>query len=306
MGKKARKKKKLNSAEGNTIKNSKKNSVKNKIQNSILKKLYSNEAEGLYALVSFLPFFIASWVSGGIVLANLQAFFVVSIILILKNYAKIILGDKNLIFRKEFFLIILAVNVGLLLYYYNLTSIISSTLLLCLSIVLYYLEKELDNSSPKKIILKCLSTLTRMSIYSLVGMATQLFDQDFIFSFEYMAFGFIPGGILVASSIAKYTQVFLNNSWNKQKNDRPSSLVRLLVLFLIFIPAIPLMLTPFHFFPTPFLLIAIMFGKLIKTVEVYSKTEKADQFVALDLANYSLLMSFLVLGIGIIIRMGVL
>ena len=48
MGKKARKKKKLNSAEGNTIKNSKKNSVKNKIQNSILKKLYSNEAEGLY------------------------------------------------------------------------------------------------------------------------------------------------------------------------------------------------------------------------------------------------------------------
>ena len=62
------------------------------------------------------------------------------------------------------------------------------------------------------------------------------------------------------------------------------------------------MLTPFYFFPTPFLLIAIMFGKLIKAVEVYSKTEKPDQHVALDLANYSLLMSFLVLAVGMMIR----
>ena len=160
MGKKARKERKFNSL----IK-------KIKFKDSILKKLYANEAEGLYALVSFLPFFIASWVSGGLVIDKLQPFFVVSIILILKNYAKTILKDKNLIFRKEFFLIIAAINVGFILYYYNLTSILSTTLLLCLSVILYYLEKELDNSSPKKVILKCFSTIVRMSIYSLVGMA---------------------------------------------------------------------------------------------------------------------------------------
>ncbi len=273
--------------------------------NTILKKLYSNEGQGLYAVVSFLPFFIASWTAGGLVIDKLVPFIIISVILILKNYGKTILRDKKLIFKKEFLIILLAVNLGLLLYYYSITSLITPSILLCLSVVLYYLENELDHSSPKKIILKSFSLLVRMSIYSLVGIATQQYDDNFQFSFEYMAFGFIPGGILVASLITRYTQVFLNNTWEKQKNERPASLVRLVVLFLIFIPAIPLMLTPFNFFPTPFLLTAMLFGKLIKSVEIYSKTEKSDQLVSFDLGNYALLMSLLVLFVGVLVRIGV-
>jgi len=272
--------------------------------NTLLKKLYSNDAQGLFILVSFLPFFIASWTAGGIVLDKLLPFFLISIILILKNYGKTILSDQKLIFRKEFFILLIAINIGLLLYYYNLTSLVAPSILLALSIVLFYLESELDNSSPKKIILKSFSLLARMSIYSLVGIATQQYEDNFQFSFEYMAFGFIPAGILVACFITRYTQVFLNNGWQKQKNERPAGLVRLVVLFLIFIPAVPLMLTPFNFFPTPFLLTAILFGKLIKTIEVYSKTEKSDQLVSFDLGNYALLMSLLMLVIGVLIRMG--
>ena len=144
-----------------------------------------------------------------------------------------------------------------------------------------------------------------MSIYSLLGIATQQYDDNFKFSLVYMAFGFIPAGILVASFISRYTQVFLNNGWQKQKNEKPSSLVRLVVFFLIFIPAILLMLPPFNFFPTPFLLTAVLFAKLIKTIEIYSKTEKSDQLVSYDLGNYALLMSLLVLVVGGLIHLGV-
>lgn len=282
------------------------------LKDRLFKKLYADEARGLYLLVTFLPFFSGSWIAGGLVLDKIIPFVVATLVLIGTNFGETILFDKKIVFKKEFLLIFAAANVALLFIFYNLTNIISATLLLGISVLIFLLEAQLKNSSPRIIILKNIALIFRMSIYSYIGIMTQRYNHQPVFL--HMVFGYVPACILAGSLITKYSQVFLNNAWKKsvsfknkkeQEISRPGSLSRLVSVFLVIGPAVPLLLTPFDHFPTPFLAIALIFSPIIKTLESYFKSEKPDAVLAVDQANIALLMSVLLLGIGILIRLGI-
>ena len=279
----------------------------------IFKRLYSNEAEGLYIFVAYLPFFAGSWISGGLVLDQIVPFVMATTVILVSTYGKRILFESDIVFKKEFSLILAGSIIAMIFLYYNVTSQLSVSILLGLSALIYLLEVGIQNSSPARIILKSVSLLFRMSIYSLVGILTQRYVSQPKFVLEYIVFGFVPGSILAGSLITRYSQVFLNHGWKRseivvrkdKKILRPSSLTRLLSVFLVIGPAIPLMLTPFDIFPTPFLAIAFGFNFIIKNLEKYLNASKPDALLALEQANIALAMSFLLLLIGLIIRLGI-
>lgn len=279
----------------------------------IFKRLYSNEAEGLYLFVGYFPFFAGSWIAGGLVLDQLVPFVLATTVILVSTYGKRILFENQIVFKKEFSLILAASIIALLFLYYSYTAQLSICALLGLSALMYLLEISIHYSSPSRVILKAVSLLFRMSIYSIVGVLTQRYATHPKFVLEYIVFGFVPGSILAASIITRYSQVFLNHGWkrsqlvvNKGKEiTRPASLSRLISLFIVVGPAIPLLLTPFDIFPTPFLAIAFGFTLIIKNLESYLKAEKPDAQLAIEQANIALLMSIVLLLIGLVIRLGV-
>lgn len=280
----------------------------------IFKKLYAKEAAGLYQLITILPFFIASWIAGGFIIERIEEFFIITLIMIVGSYSIELEKNKKLNYKKEFTLISSGILVALLLWFSSFTSNLPLTLMLAATVVIQRLRKYVDYSSVKNVLLNCISMILIMSLYSWIGIVSQIYVVNPSLEWQYMIFGFVPGTLLAGSLVAKKSQVFLNNSWqrfseakNKKGEDvkRPGGLTRLFSLFLILGPAIPTISTPLEVFPAPFLATAVAFYFVPNILEDYLNETQADAIIALRTANLALGMAILMLIIGIFIRLGV-
>lgn len=280
----------------------------------IFKKLYSKEAAGLYQLVTILPFFIASWVAGGFIIGRMEEFFIVTLTMIVGSYAGELERNKKLHYKREFTLVSTAILIGLIFWFSSFTSHLPMTVMLAATVLIQRLSEYVDFSSVKNVLLRSFSIVVRMSLYSLIGIVSQRYPENPNIQWQYMVFGFVPGTLLAGSLIAKKSQVFINSSWNRytegknkkgEKVKRPAGLTRLFSMFLIFGPALPTIFTPFDVFPTPFLATALAFYFVPTILEDYLNETQANAIIALRTANLALGMSFLVLGIGVLVRFGI-
>jgi hypothetical protein len=288
--------------------------AKKKKAGFIARKLYSNDSEGLYRLVSIAPFFVGSWIAGGLFIGQMFPFVALTIALMISQFVPELERNKKVIFAREFKLIAAAAIVAVMIWYFSMTNNVGTTALFALAIIIEQLSNQIDFSTARNVLQKSISLVVKMSIFSVVAITTQTIALNPQIEWQYAVFGFVPGMVLASSWICKYSQVFLNEGWTrfheKTKKDgrvvrRPAGLSRVFSMFIVLGPAVPTICVPFDLFPTPFLSCALAFYPIPKLLDKFLNETEQDSFIAFNTANLALGLTGLMLVIGILVRNGI-
>lgn len=265
--------------------------------------LYDNDAEGLFRLVAFSPLITGTWLAGGIALSGVSTFAAVASALIFSQYLPSFIKDKDVIFIRDFKLVLYVVLIGLWYLFYFLSSHLLAVVLLAFASILLICSGFLRLDSPRTVIIAQLSLIMQMCLFSLVGIASQSYRITTDIFLEHAILGLVPALILSASLTAKYSRVFLDASWSRGYSVtakdgslllRPSSLSRLFSLLLLFGPIIPVSFAPLGIFPWSFLLCCILYLFIPNIAEGFLKERISDKDVSLKTIHLALLASFLV------------
>lgn len=293
-------------------KKSKKKAVK-KERESLKQRLYADNAKGLYDVVSFMPLFIGTWLASGLVVEQISSFMLASSPLILGRYYQRISDREDIPFAEMFHTIMVALGVASLIGLYALTGHIYLTAFSALAAVMVVAETMIPADSVRRILLLCASVSIRCSLLGLVGVLSQIFEQQPSFEFVHGILGLTPGMVLASSLIARHSKVLLEAGWlrsQQRKNrkgemvPRPGRLSQVFSLLLVLGPAIPVTLTPLKIFPPVFLLCCIAFHSIPKITEAFFKGSQPDSVLCIRCINVAALLAILLTIAGFLARLG--
>ena len=282
-----------------------------KQKKNLLQSLYANQAEGMYQLVSVLPFFFGAWLAGGIALKEILTFFIASLSLILGVYTPS-LRKGEVPFRSELFMFIYLAQVALPLWFYAVTKSLAGLFLLAAACGLPALGGLLKLNTPSSVMLRAAQSVVSMTLLAILGVYTQSYSISSSIVPIFGVLGFVPGCLLASAYFAKYAEVFEKAGWRrsyaKAKKDgetvlRPASLARLYSLPFVLGPGLPVAVAPLGILPYSFLLCAAAFWKAPDLLEGFFQKSLTDVQVGVRTITLAAGMSIVVLLAGLFARL---
>lgn len=250
---------------------------------------FKNENAGLFRLIVFSPLFIGAWLASGLVLDEIWSFVLLTAAIVLVQSNESYRDKKEVPFLDLLQTIIYALSGFAAFGFFAITQHFAGSALLAISLVLLTIFGRLSRDRSINIIYLIVILLVLMPSFSILGIISQTFSHQQSLIVHHAVLGFVPCTVLCSSMVAKYSQLFIDESWVRARNvttkkgeevERPGGLTRLYSLLLLFGPALPVAVVPLGIFPTPFLICALSFLYAPKLAESFLNASISDQLIA--------------------------